>query len=144
MLFSDGVVFVEGPSDKGVWEYLLHEYGSTRKAIKIYDIGGCERVRTFVEFAEKYNVPWLVIIDKDAVNRSVSGSNVFNDFCLTVVNGKKRVPEDIVDEVKSLASQNTKNDKEVMEIYKKMGHPEIEWVAPICSIAGLETGRKRC
>ncbi len=25
-----------------------------------------------------------------------------------------------------------------------LGHPEIEWVAPICSIAGLETGRKRC
>ncbi len=30
------------------------------------------------------------------------------------------------------------------DIIKKSGHPGNEWVAPICSIAGLETGRKRC
>jgi len=74
MLFSRGVVFVEGPSDKIVFEKLDRKLTEKHKGPQldenewaIIDIGGKDFLYIFLNLAKWLKVPYLAIMDNDAL-----------------------------------------------------------------------------
>ena len=106
ILYADGVLFVEGPSDKAAWEFLLQEHLPKEASIKIVEMGGCGRAKLFVDFAERFACPWVVLLDYDAILKGPSGNDDFARLgkAESPRTGRRYVSKAAVDESKQLAS----------------------------------------
>lgn len=74
VVFGDGVIFVEGISDKGSLQALLEmnsEIDLLSNNISIIDIQGADKAVHFLELAKRFRVPYLLVLDRDCY----SGSN---------------------------------------------------------------------
>lgn len=109
ILYADGVLFVEGPSDKAAWEFLLQEHLPKEASIKIVEMGGCGRAKLFVDFAERFACPWVMLLDYDAILKGPSGNDDFARLgkAESPRTGRRYVSKAAVDDSKKLASVTT-------------------------------------
>lgn len=72
MFFSDVVLLVEGPSDHILMRGLIDRFYKGKNDIKVIQIFGKSNVDLYAELLEIFHVPYVVLLDRDALYDSGS------------------------------------------------------------------------
>lgn len=72
MFFSDRVLLVEGISDKLLMRGLINRFYQGRKNIKVICAGGKDNLDTYIQLLHAFNIPYSVMLDRDALSGSWS------------------------------------------------------------------------
>jgi predicted ATP-dependent endonuclease of OLD family len=83
LLFSRGIVFVEGPSDRLIFEMgaIAEGFNLSELGISIIDVGGKGSHLPYITLCAALQVPWVVLFDSDAyVDQAGTVGNVLKDL----------------------------------------------------------------
>ena len=72
MFFADRVLLVEGPSDRILMRGLIDRFYKGKSDIKVIQIYGKSNVDLYAELLEIYHIPYIVMLDRDALYGSGS------------------------------------------------------------------------
>jgi predicted ATP-dependent endonuclease of OLD family len=88
ILFSKGVIFVEGPSDKGVVEKMMLHMSTKGLCVNIEENGwsiseidGKNNLERFIRIANMLRIPFVAILDYDALMNAEIGASLQTTSC---------------------------------------------------------------
>ena len=73
LFFANKVILVEGNTEKfllpAISKQINIEYDFDKKNYSIIDVGSKANLNIFIELLDKFNIPWISLLDKDVLNQ---------------------------------------------------------------------------